>query len=131
MIVARLAPLMLLASALAIPPACAEPVQYQFTPPPPIPHLPASPPPSYPVQGVAPPQPAPRASNLEPFHVTPPPAALRRPGGTVQTARGRPVIVPVTPGETFGDRVTTCSRAGASAGLRASRLSAFVGRCVN
>jgi hypothetical protein len=39
--------------------------------------------------------------------------------------------VPSSPGETFGDRVSSCAHAGASAGLRAGQMNAFMGRCVN
>jgi len=38
---------------------------------------------------------------------------------------------PVFQGETFGDRVSNCAHAGASAGLGPDQLSAFMGRCAN
>jgi hypothetical protein len=125
---------MLASSALALPaPARAQPVQSQFTPPPPIPHLPSSSGPLYPpTAGTQPPVPAPHASHLKPWHVTPPPAlSAERSARAVHTARGRTILVPSSPGETFGDRVSSCAHAGASAGLGTSQLNAFMGRCVN
>ena len=111
----------------------AQPVQYQFTPPPPIPTLPSSPAPFYPpMPGVARPVPAPGHSHLAPYRVTPPPGlSPQRSARPVQTARGRTILVPSSPGDTFGDRVSTCAHAGAAAGLRPNQLSAFMGQCVN
>ena len=113
--------------------ACAQPVQYQFTPPPPIPTLPSSSAPLYPpTVGVAPPVPAPGQSHLSPYRVTPPPGlSPQRSVRAVQTARGRTILVPTAPGETFGDRASSCAHAGAAAGLGPNRLNAFIGRCVN
>jgi hypothetical protein len=125
---------MLAGSAFAmLAPAHGQPVQYQFTPPPPIPHLPSSSAPLYPsTPGALPPVPAPHPSHLKPWRVTPPPALSgERSARAVQTARGRTVLVPSSPGETFGDRVSSCAHAGASAGLRPGQLNAFMGRCVN
>jgi hypothetical protein len=108
-------------------------VQYQFTPPPPIRTLPSSSAPSYlPIPDVAPPVPAPRQSHLAPYRVTPPPGLSEsRSTRTVQTARGLTIFVPSSQGETFGDRVSNCAHAGASAGLRPNQLGAFMGRCAN
>jgi len=129
-----IASFMLAGSALAmLEPAHGQGVQYQFTPPPPIKTLPSSSAPSYPpVPDVAPPVPAPRQSHLAPYRVTPPPGpADSRSTRTVTTARGRTIFVPASPGETFGDRVSSCAHAGAAAGLRPNQLSAFMGRCAN
>jgi hypothetical protein len=127
-----IASLMLAGSVAATPgPAHAQAVQYQFTPPPPIPRPPSSPALLYPsVPGVAPPAPAPQQSHLKPYRVTPPPGvSAQSPARPVQTARGRTVFVPSSPAETFGDRVSSCAHAGASAGLRAGQMNAFMGRC--
>jgi hypothetical protein len=128
------ASLMLAGSIVAmLQPARGQAVQYQFTPPPPITPLPSSPGPLYsPMPGVEPPVPAPRQSHIKPYRVTPPPGPSA-PSSTraVHTAHGRTIFVPSSPGETFGDRVSSCARAGASAGLRTSRLNAFMGQCVN
>jgi hypothetical protein len=129
-----IASLMLAGSAVAmLEPARGQPVQYQFTPPPPIPRLPSSAAPLYPsMPGVAPPVPAPTQSHLKPYRVTPPPG-LSAPSSAraVHTAHGRTIFVPSSSGETFGDRVSSCAHAGASAGLRAGQMNAFMGRCVN
>jgi hypothetical protein len=128
-----IASLMLAGSALAMPgPAHSQGVQYQFTPPPPIRTLPSSSAPSYPpIPGVAPPAPAPRQSHLAPYRVTPPSSPPDWSTRTVQTARGRTIFVPSSPAETFGDRVSNCAHAGASAGLGPNQLTAFMGRCAN
>jgi hypothetical protein len=134
MIRSAIASLMLAGSALAtLDLAHSQGVQYQFTPPPPIKTLPSSSAPSYPpIPDVAPPVPAPRQSHLAPYRVTPPPGPSdARSTRTVQTARGRTIFVPSAPGETFGDRVSNCAHAGASAGLGPNQLSAFMGRCAN
>jgi hypothetical protein len=134
MLRSAIASLMLAGSGLAMPdPAHSQAVQYQFTPPPPIPRLPSSPAPLFPAMpGVEPPAPAPQQSHLKPYRVTPPPGPSAQPSGrTVQTARGHTIFVPSSPGETFGDRVSSCAQAGASAGLRAGQMNAFMGRCVN
>lgn len=126
--------LMLAGSALAtVAPACGQPVQYQYTPPPPIPQLPSSSGPLYPpTAGTLPPVPAPRQSHLKPWRVTPPPSlSAERSTRTVHTARGRTIQVPSSAGETFSDRVSSCAHAGASAGLGPNQLNAFMGRCVN
>src|SRR5262245_29104861 len=113
-------------------PAHSQGVQYQFTPPPPIKTLPSSSAPSYPpIPDVAPPVPAPRQSHLAPYRVTPPGAPDSWSTRAVHTARGRTIFVPSSPGETFGDRVSNCAHAGASAGLAPNQLSAFMGRCAN
>jgi hypothetical protein len=126
------ASLMLAGTALAAP-ASGQPAQYQFTPPPPIPTLPSSPAPLYPATpGVLPPVPAPHRSHLKPWQVSPPPAAsAQQSTRIVHAARGRTILVPSSPGETFGDRVSSCANAGAAAGLRPNQLNAFMGRCVN
>jgi hypothetical protein len=118
---------------MVMEPAHSQGVQYQFTPPPPIKSLPSSSAPSYPpIPDVAPPAPAPSQSHLAPYRVTPPPRPSEsRSARTVQTSRGRTIVVPSSPGETFGDRVSNCAHAGASAGLGPNRLSAFMGRCTN
>jgi hypothetical protein len=130
-----IASLMLAGSVAAMPaPARAQPVPYQFTPPPPIPRPPSSPAPLYPsMPGVEPPAPAPTQSHLRPYRVTPPPSlSAPRPGARpVQTAHGRTIFVPSSPAETFHDRASSCAQAGASAGLRAGQMNAFLGRCVN
>jgi hypothetical protein len=129
-----IASLMLAGSVLALlEPAHGQAVQYQFTPPPPIKTLPSSSAPSYSLTpDVAPPVPAPRQSHLAPYRVTPPPGPSDSPATrSVQTARGRTIFVPSSPGGTFGDRVSSCAHAGAAAGLRPNQLSAFMGRCVN
>lgn len=125
--------LMLAGAVMALEPAHGQGVQYQFTPPPPIRTLPSSSAPSYStIPDVAPPVPAPRQSHLAPYQVTSPPGPSEsRSTRTVQTARGRTVIVPSSPGETFGDRVSNCAHAGASAGLHSNQLGAFMGRCAN
>jgi hypothetical protein len=129
-----MASLMLAGSVVAmLTPAHAQAVQYQFTPPPPIPR-PSSAAPLYPsLPGVLPPAPEPRQSHLKPYRVTPPPGLSAPQSGarSVQTARGRTIFVPSSPAETFGDRVSSCAHAGASAGLRAGQMNAFMGRCVN
>lgn len=129
-----IASLMLAGSALALlEPAHGQGVQYQFTPPPPIPTLPSSSGSLYPpAPAVVQPVPAPGPSHLRPHQVTPPPALAAQPSSrTVHTARGRTIVVPSSPGETFGDRVSSCAHAGAAAGLGPNQLNAFMGRCVN
>src|SRR5262249_35259507 len=128
------ASLMLACSVSAmLEPAYSQGVQYQFTPPPPIKTLPSSSAPSYPpIPDVAPPAPAPRQSRLAPYRVTPPPGLSDyRSTRTVHTDRGRTIFVPSSPGETFGDRVSNCAHAGASAGLGPNQLSGFMGRCTH
>jgi hypothetical protein len=127
------ASLMLAGGAVAtLAPAHGQPVPYQITPPPPIPHLPSSGPLYPPTTGIAPPAPAPQPSHLRPWRVTPPPPLSgERSARAVHTARGRTILVPASPGETLSDRVSSCAHAGASAGLRPSQLNAFMGRCVN
>ena len=132
-----IASLMLAGSAIAaLEPAYGQAVQYQFTPPPPIVPAPSSQAPSYPpIPGVAPPAPAPGPSAAVPYRVSP----SVGPSGSqatryVHTRRGRTVAVPsaAVPGqETFGDRVSNCAHAGASAGLGPNQLGGFMGRCVN
>jgi hypothetical protein len=129
-----IASFVLAGSAVAmLEPAHGQGVQYQFTPPPPIRTLPSSPTPSYPaIPDVAPPSPAPRQSHLAPYRVTPPLGPSDSGSArTVHTAHGRAIFVPSFPGETFGDRVSNCAHAGASAGLGPNQLSAFMGRCAN
>jgi hypothetical protein len=129
-----IASLMLAGSALAmLEPARGQAVQYQFTPPPPIPTLPPSSGSLYPpAPSVLPPVPAPGQSYLKPHQVTPPPAlSAPQSARTVHAARGRTILVPSSPGETFGDRVSSCAHAGAAAGLGPNQLNAFMGRCVN
>ena len=118
---------------MALDPALSQGVQYQFTPPPPIRSLPSSSAPSYPpIPDVAPPVPAPRASHLAPYRVTPPEGSVgSRLTRHVYTDDGRRVLVPSRPAETFGDRVSNCAHAGASAGLGPNQLGAFMGRCAN
>jgi hypothetical protein len=117
---------------MVLEPAYSQGVQYQFTPPPPIRTLPSSSAPSYPpIPDVAPPSPAPRQSHLAPYRVTPPPGPPESRSRTVNTARGRTIFVPSSPGETFGDRVSNCAHAGAAAGLGPNQLGAFMGRCAN
>jgi len=124
--------LMLAGSAvMVLEPAYGQAVQYQFTPPPPIRALPSSSSPSYPlIPGVASPVPAPGGSHLAPYRVTPSPRSsehgLNR---SVYTAHGRRILVPTAPAETFGDRVSNCAHAGASAGLGPNQLGSFMGRC--
>jgi hypothetical protein len=127
------ASLMLAGGALAMfEPAHAQPVQYQFTPPPPIPTLPSSSGSLYPpAPSVLPPVPAPGQSYLKPHQVTPPPALSAPPSARTVHTRGRTILVPSSPGETFGDRVSSCAHAGAAAGLGPNQLNAFMGRCVN
>jgi hypothetical protein len=127
------ASLMLAGGAVAtFEPAHAQPVQYQFTPPPPIPTLPPSSGSLYPpAPSVLPPVPAPGQSYLKPHQVMPPPALSAPPSARTVHTRGRTVIVPSSPGETFGDRVSSCAHAGAAAGLGPNQLNAFMGRCVN
>jgi hypothetical protein len=126
--------LMLTAAAVAmVEPANAQPVQYQFTPPPPIRALPSSQPPSYPsIPGVAAPAPAPGGSGVVPYNVRPAPRSSGY-GSTrsVYTDHGRRVLVPTRPTETFGDRVSNCAHAGAAAGLGPNQLGTFMGRCTN
>ena len=128
-----IASLMLAGSTVVLDSAFSQGVQYQFTPPPPIRTLPSSSAPSYPqIPDVAPPAPAPRQSHLAPYRVTPPPALSdSQSTRAVHTARGRTIFVPSSPSETFGDRVSNCAHAGASAGLGPNQLSAFMGRCAN
>src|SRR5262245_58075985 len=98
MIRSVVASLMLAGSALAAP-AHGQAVQYQSTPPPPIPTLPSSSAPLYPpTPGVLPPVPAPNRSHLKPWQVAPPPAAsAQQSTRTVLTARGRTILVPSSP----------------------------------
>ncbi len=128
-----IASLMLAGAVMALEPAHGQGVQYQFTPPPPIRTLPSSSTPSYStIPDVAPPVPAPRQSHLAPYRVKPPPGSSASPSTrSVQTARGRTIVVPSASGETFGDRVSNCAHAGAAAGLRPNQLGAFMGRCAN
>jgi hypothetical protein len=117
---------------MVLAPAHSQGVQYQFTPPPPIRTLPSSSAPSYPpIPDVAPPAPAPTQSHLAPYRVTPPPRSPEARSRSVNTARGRTVVVPSSPGETYGDRVSNCAHAGAAAGLGPNQLGAFMGRCAN
>lgn len=123
-------------AALACGPAASQPVQYQFTPPPPIVALPSTSTPSYaPVPGVAPPVPSPGGSGVVPYHVTPAPSTA--PTGSarnVYTRRGRVVHVPGPPGrgqDSFSDRVTRCVHAGAAAGIRPGELGSFTSQCAN
>lgn len=124
---------MLAGSAAALlEPAHGQGVQYQFTPPPPIRSLPSSSSPSYPpIPGVAPPVPAPKASHLAPYRVTPLEPSGSRLTRHVYTDNGRMIRVPSTPAETFGDRVSNCAHAGAAAGLGPNQLGTFMGRCAN
>jgi hypothetical protein len=136
MIRSVIASLMLAGAAMAaLEPAYGQPVQYQFTPPPPIRALPSSQPPSYaPIPDVAPPAPAPGGSGVVPYRVRPAPSASGSGRGStrpVYTARGRRILVPSAPAETFGDRVSNCAHAGASSGLGPNQLGAFMGRCAN
>jgi len=136
MIRSAIASLILAGSTFAVlGPAYGQAVQYQFTPPPPIVPLPSSQPPSYPpIPGVAPPAPAPGRSGITPYQVTPSvgPSGSRS-APYVYTRRGRAIAVPPpAPGrDTFGDSVSRCAHAGASAGLSPNQLGAFMGRCVN
>jgi hypothetical protein len=125
-----LATSILIAAAL-MGPAWADPVQTQFSPPPPIVALPSSSAPSYPqIPGVAPPAPAPGGSGVVRYHVVPRSTA-RSGSGTryVQTHHGRIIAVPS--GGTFGDRVSRCGHAGAAGGLGPNQLGNFMGQCVN
>jgi hypothetical protein len=123
---------MLIAAALAGP-AHGQPVQQQFTPPPPIVALPSSSAPSYArIPGVASPEPAPGGSGVVPYHVVPRSHMSSRSGTRyVPTHRGRLIPVPSGSGETFGDRVSRCGHAGAANGLGPNQLGGFMGQCVN
>jgi hypothetical protein len=100
----------------------AQPMQYQFTPPPPIMPLHSSP--SY--GGLS----APSAGGYGYD-----PSAGVRPSHygsrTFNTRHGRPIEVPRgTAGHnTFHDRVSRCQQAGAAAGLNATGQSLFTGQC--
>jgi hypothetical protein len=124
---------MLAGSTVVLDSAFSQGVQYQFTPPPPIVPLPSSQPPSYPpIPGVAPPVPAPGGSGVVPYHVKPSVGSTRsRSTRHVYTAHGRMIPVPSAPSETFGDRVSNCAHAGASAGLGPNQLGTFMGRCTH
>lgn len=109
---------------LAMPveqPAYGQPVQYQFTPPPPIVALPGT-------EAGAPPTAwaGPRAYSGEP-------APQGKPH-LYHTHHGRPVLVPqsVMPGmHSYSDRLARCAQAGAAAGLHAGGLGAFTSRCAD
>lgn len=118
---------------MAWQPLAAQPVQYQFTPPPPITPLPqtgVSAPVTPP--GVAEPVPSPGIARVEPQTYTPP--------GSVKPLRshaprfvwsGRRMI-PVPPASrhaSYGDRVQGCVQAGAAAGVPSGRLGSFGARC--
>jgi hypothetical protein len=133
-----IASLVLAGSAVAVlKPAYGQPVQYQFTPPPPIVALPSSSMPSYPsIPGVAAPVPAPGSSGVVPYRVTPPSVASSRSHATryLHTQRGRIVAVPPALGrgqDTFNDRVSRCAHAGASGGVRPGEFGSFMGQCAN
>jgi hypothetical protein len=127
---------MLAASALiALPPAYGQPVQYQFTPPPPIVALPSGSSGSLQTPGVAPPVPAPGPSagpyGYAPSHTVAP----LRSGTTryVHTRHGRMVAVPGAAHsgqDSMSDRVIRCNQAGIAAGL-GSKTGGFIGQCVN
>jgi hypothetical protein len=103
-------------------PAQAQPVQYQFTPPPPVMPLHSSPSygglsaPSTGTYGYDP------SAGVRPSHFG---------ARTFHTRHGRPIEVPRgTAGHnTFHDRVSRCQQAGAAAGLSASGQSLFTGQC--
>ena len=99
-------------------PARAQPVQYQFTPPPPIVPLHSSP--SYGGLSVPP-------AGLNRYDVKPSHYGSR----TFHTRHGRSIEVPRgTAGHnTFHDRVARCQQAGAAAGLSATGESLFTGQC--
>jgi hypothetical protein len=134
-----IASLLLAGSAMAVlGPAYGQPVQYQFTPPPPIVPLHSSSMPSYPdIPGVAAPVPAPGPSSVVPYRVTPSPSVASSRSHTtryLQTRRGRTVAVPPALGrgqDTFSDRVSRCAHAGASSGVRPGELGTFMAGCTN
>ncbi|MBV9824969.1 MAG: hypothetical protein JO001_04710 [Alphaproteobacteria bacterium] len=103
--------------------AQAQPVQYQFTPPPPV--VPLSPQPAVPdqVSGASPYDYAGRHSARSSHHRT----------QYAQTRHGRLVAVPPgRPGyNTFGDRVLRCQQAASQAGLGASQQGSFAAQCAN
>ena len=128
-----IASLMLVGGAmLVVEMAYGQGVQQQFTPPPPIRALPSSSS-SYPqIPGVAPPVPGPTGSHLAPYRGTPSAGSPGHGGNrAVYTSHGRRVLVPTSPTETYGDRVSNCAHAGASAGLGPNQLGAFMGRCTH
>jgi len=114
----------LMALAVVVPnPAGAQPVQQQFTPPPPIMPLHSSPSygglssPSAGAYGYGDP-----SAGVRPSHY----------GSRIfHTRHGRVVEVPPgRPGHnTFQDRVQRCQQAGAAAGLNSSQQSEFTGQC--
>jgi len=103
---------------MIVRPADAQPVQYQFTPPPPIVALPGteagSPPTSWPgPHGYSHPYISHRG--LHPFY----------------GRRGRVAIVPpaLHGQHSYSNRVQRCEQAGAAAGVRPGHLGAFTNRC--
>jgi hypothetical protein len=120
-----IATVFLVGTSLVIPgmmpdPAEAQPVQYQFTPPPPITPLHSSP--SY-------------GSLSTPSAGSYDPSAGVRPshyGSRIfHTRHVRQIEVPrgKLGHNTFHDRVSRCQQAGAAAGLNASGQSLFTGQC--
>jgi hypothetical protein len=134
-----IASLLLAGSAMVVlEPAYGQPLQYQFTPPPPIVPLPSSSLPSYPsIPGVAAPAPAPGGSGVVPYRVTPPPSVASSRSHTTRylhTQRGRIVAVPPALGggqDTFNDRVSRCAFAGASGSVRPGQMGSFMAGCTN
>ena len=127
MIRAAILSAMLAGAAMAVGPVRAQPVQQQFTPPPPVVPLHSS-------GGLG------ASGALGGFGGAPYNGVRRTTGqshGTryVQTRHGRTVVVPpsLVPGQnSFGDRVTRCLQAGAGAGLGPNQLgSSFIGQCAH
>jgi|HubBroStandDraft_1064217.scaffolds.fasta_scaffold909449_2 hypothetical protein len=112
--------------------AASQPVQYQFTPPPPIVALPQTAPSAASIPGVADPVPAPPVSRVEPQTYEPPSSVrpLRSHAPRAVQYGRRTVVVPGRHARSdFGDRVRGCLQAGAGAGVPSGRLGGFSVQC--
>jgi hypothetical protein len=104
---------------LTVRPADAQPVQYQFTPPPPITALPGT-------EAGSPP-----TSSAGPRAYSHPFVSNRRLHRFYPRRGGRVAIVPpaLHGQRSYSNRVQRCEQAGAAAGVRPGHLGAFTNRC--
>jgi hypothetical protein len=124
--------LVIVAGVMVLGPAFGQPVQYQFTPPPPVQPLPFHPfesPSTLQIPGVVPPDrvvPDRAGKRSARLHRTAPTSPE-----TYVTRHGRVVVVPpaVSGQELYSDRMARCAQAGAGAGVGANHLGAFTTRC--
>jgi hypothetical protein len=122
----------IVAGVMVLGPAFGQPVQYQFTPPPPVQPLPFHPfesPSTLQIPGVVPPDrvvPDRAGKRSARLHRTAPTSPE-----TYVTRHGRVVVVPpaVSGQELYSDRMARCAQAGAGAGVGANHLGAFTTRC--